>query len=165
MIAIRSGRHSKPIPRRDAVILQAPRGAPLLKRLKCRAQALVKLFFRNLGQLRLRIVDVINVHTTDTHVSERLLQLILQIGWSHAVTAADDILPTRYAGFDKRLFNIAANVSRRRAVKRQITTLRADDQFIAREPFGGSQVTQSRADGAFASLKPVVCRRIDYIGA
>src|SRR6266511_222467 len=98
MIAIRSGRHSKPIPRRDAVILQAPRGATLLKRLKCRSQALVKLFFRNLDQLRLRIVDVINVHTTDTHVSERLLQLILQIGWSHAVTAADDILLTRYAG-------------------------------------------------------------------
>src|SRR6266511_56513 len=103
MIAIRSDRHSKPIPRGDAVILQAPCGATLLKRLECRTQTLVKLFFRNLCQLCLRIVDVINVHATDTHVSQGLLKLILQIGWSHAVTDAGDILPTCYAGFDKRL--------------------------------------------------------------
>ena len=49
------------------------------------------------------------------------------------MTAAGEIFKTRDAGFDESLFNVAPNVSRRRAVKRQVTAFRADDHFVARE--------------------------------
>lgn len=79
--------------------------------------------------------------------------------------AADNLFKGRYAWFDESLFNIAANISWRRAVKREITTLGADDYFIAGETLCFGQVAQSRADRTFASLKTVVCGSIDYIGA
>ena len=55
------------------------------------------------------------------------------------MAAADDILKTRYSLFYESLLNIAANVPRRRAVKRQIAALGANDYFIARETLLPSQ--------------------------
>ena len=105
-----------------------------------------------MAELRLRIVDVVNVHTSEIHVSERLFQLVLQILRRHAVTAANNILKTRNARLDEGFIDVAANISRRRAVKRQITALGADDYFVARKFFCFSQLAECLAYSARSLL-------------
>src|SRR6266851_4713410 len=135
MIATRSGRHTKPVPGCDTIKLQLPPRPTLLERLESRPQPRVKLFFRNRPELRFRIVDVINIHTIQIHITKRLLQLVLQIRRRHAMTAAHYILETRYAGFDKCFLNVSSQVTRGCTVKWQVATLGTNDYFVSRKAF------------------------------
>src|SRR6478672_12161902 len=117
MIAAGSVWHTESIPGGHSVRLQLTPGASFLECFKRSLQPEVEFLLCNLAKLRLRIVDVVNVHTLELHISKRLFQLVLQIPGRHAVTTTCEILKIRYAGFHKRFFNVATNVSRRRAVK------------------------------------------------
>src|ERR1700694_5963958 len=70
--------------------------------------------------------------------------------------AADDIFKTRYSLFYESLFNVVVHILRRRTVKRQVTALGADYQFIARKASCLGEITQSSSNRAFASLKAIV---------
>src|SRR5258705_9938634 len=104
MIAAVSSCNSKSVPGCNSIRNQLPLRATLLERRKRRTQAPVKLCFRDLAQLRLRIVNVININAFEVQVPERLLQLMLQVTGRHAMTADDEIGQTRDARFDKGLF-------------------------------------------------------------
>src|SRR5258705_2118453 len=118
MIAGGARGHAESVPGGNTIKLQLTFGAPFLERLEGRSQARIEFFVGNMAELRFRIVDVVNVHTSKIHVSERLVQLVLQIRGRHAVTAANYILKIRNARLDEGFLYVAANVSRRRAVKR-----------------------------------------------
>src|SRR5258705_2444659 len=133
MIATGSRGHAESVPGGHAIKLQLAFTAPLLERLKGRSQTRIEFFVGNLPKLRLGIVDVVNIHTSEIHVFERLFQLVVQVRGRHAVTAANYIFKTRNARLDEGFLNVTANVSRWRAVKRQITALGADDYLVARE--------------------------------
>ena len=51
---------------------------------------------------------------------------MLQIPGRHAMAAACEVLKTRYSRLNESLFKIAADIPRRRAVKRQIAALGAN---------------------------------------
>src|SRR5580765_1393469 len=125
MITTGSRGHAESVPGGNTIKLQLTFGAPFLERRKGRSQTRIEFFVGYMAELRLRIVDVVNVHASKLHVSKRLFQLVLQIRGRHAVAAANNILETRNSRFDECFLNVATNVSRRRAVKRQITALGA----------------------------------------
>src|SRR6185437_1953927 len=132
MMLARVRRHPKSIPRRHTVMRELALPPVLLETLERQLQTMVKLALRHVLQLRLRVVNVINIHTLDTHVSERLIELALQVRRRHAMTTADDVVEGRDAGFHESLVHILAHVARRRAVKRQVTAFRADDELFTR---------------------------------
>src|SRR5262245_61762559 len=103
--------------------------AKLLEAFERIQYASVKVALGNVLQLRLGIVDVIHIHAINLHVSERLLELVLQVSGRHAVTAADNIVERSDARPYERLFDILTHVARRLSVEGQITTLRADQQL------------------------------------
>src|SRR5688572_24858577 len=81
------------------------------------SEALIELVLRNGAQLRLRVVNVVNVDTFKPQVFQRLFKLVLQIRGCHAMTAAHDVAKAGDAGRDKR----------------EITAFGADDEFVASE--------------------------------
>jgi len=68
MMLARIRRHPKSIPRRDTIVHQLALPAILFETLKRTLQARVKLLLRNVRQLRLGIVNVINIHILNAHV-------------------------------------------------------------------------------------------------
>ena len=80
------------------------------------------------------------------------------------MAAADNVFEVRNPRLYKRLLDVAANVARRRAVKRQVTTLRADDDVVAREALFG-QLVQGFPDRTFASLETIVGGGVDDVCA
>src|SRR3954470_12375827 len=122
---------AKSIPSRDAV-KAGPLGADgLFEKFKSRAQPSPEFILRNGGQLRLRIVDVINVHAIEIQIAQRLLQLVVEISGRHAVRSAGNVSPRRDACVDEVLFDVTAHVAGRRAIKWQVTTLSANNYFFA----------------------------------
>src|SRR5256884_9929772 len=78
--------------------------------------------------------------------------------------SARDVRPTCYSRTDEILFDVSSHVTRRCAVKRQIPTLRADDEFFAGES-ALIQLQPGRAHRSFASLKAIVGGGVDYVRA
>src|SRR6185369_10338423 len=133
MAGIRRG--TETIPSRYAVIGELALPPVLFESFKRELQARIKLRFRHIRQLRLGIVNVIDIHIIQTHVSQRLVELILQVRRRHAMTAANNVVPRCDARFDESLVHVLTQlggVSRRRAVEWKVTALRADDEFLAR---------------------------------
>src|ERR1041385_8153125 len=159
MIPTAYWRYSETIPRRNTVIRELARRAQLFQTIKRIEDARVKLVFGNVLQLRLGIMNVINVDALELHVSERLLELVLQVSGRHAMTAAGDIVKRRDARLHESLLDILAHVSRRSAVERQVTTFRADQELIAR------QRLQRGADRTFAALETIVRGSVDDVRA
>src|SRR6476659_3591345 len=118
MIATGSRGHAESVPGGNTIKLQLAFASPFLERLKGRSQTRIEFFIGNLAKLRLGIVDVVNIHTSEIHVSERLFQLVVQVRGCHAVTAPNYVLKTRNARLDEGFLNVTTNVSRRRTVKR-----------------------------------------------
>src|SRR5688572_25170922 len=104
------GRDSKPVPGRCTIHSQFAWLSIAFKEFESQSQPVKKLRLRNVTQLRLSVVDVININTLKPHISQRLIELVLQIGGSHAMAAANDVVKRRNARFHKRFFNIGSNV-------------------------------------------------------
>src|SRR5688572_5346017 len=90
---------------------------------------------------------------------------MLQILRRHAMAAAGEVPELSDARNHESIFNVTPHVARRRAVKRQVTTLRTNDQFIARKTLPRSQLSQGSSDGSFTSLEAVVRRRVDNVSS
>src|SRR5438067_13689117 len=65
---------------------------------------------------------------------------------------------------DEILFDVSSHVTGCRAVKRQITTFRADDDLFTRES-ASVQLSECCSHGPFASLKAIVRCGINYVRA
>src|SRR5260370_12341480 len=109
-------------------------------------------------------MHVIYIDTVETHVCERLTKLTLQVAGSHAMRAARDVGKTRDSRFDEIFFDILTHITRRRSVKRQVTTFAANNNLVPRKA-ALSQLQQSRADRSFASLKAIIRSRVYHIRA
>src|SRR5207248_2167018 len=130
VVSARVRRRAKAVPCRCAVELDAARRALAFKLLEGGAQALVELFARDGLKLRLRVVDVVNVHGFEIHVAERLRELVREIARRHAVATADDVGEFGDARPHERLFDVSAYAGLtcgRLRIERKITALRADD--------------------------------------
>src|SRR5207245_5582322 len=89
--------NAEAVPASDAVHPDLSAGNVLFEQLKRSAQSHVKLLAGNDRELGLRIVDVVEVEAGKSHVPQRLVQLVLQIGGRHAMAAAGDVGETRDA--------------------------------------------------------------------
>src|SRR5215216_801194 len=165
MMPTRIRRNTKSIPRRHTIMRELALSPVLLKTLKRQLQPIVKLLLFNVLQLRLGIVNVINVHTLQAHVSQRLVKLVLQVRRRHAMTTADDIVERSNARLHESLIHILTDIARRRAVERKVAALGADDELIARDAVLVGEYLQRFADRTFASLKTIVSSRIDDVDA
>src|SRR6185369_2970537 len=125
--------HTKTIPRGHSVISNLSLADNFFEECKSGAQALPKLYLRDGGQLRLGIVNVIDIDTIEVHVVERLGQLVFEIPRRHAVRATGNVAPRGDAGLDEVLFDVLAHVAWRRSVKRQVTAFRANHEFFPRK--------------------------------
>src|SRR5262245_9900063 len=84
------------------------------------------------------------------------------------MTAANNIFQRSDTGFDESLVHVFTELvrgSRRRAIERKVTTLRADDEFLARDAVLGCEYLQRPANGSLASLKTIVSGSVDDIDA
>jgi hypothetical protein len=99
-------------------VREPPLPPVLFETFKRELQAVIKLLLFNVLQLRLGVVNVINIHTLETEVSQRLVELALQVRRRHAMTAGDDVVERSDAGLYESLVDIVADVARRRAVER-----------------------------------------------
>src|SRR6266576_3783781 len=158
-------RNAKSIPGSHAIHADLTRRDILLQSFKRRAQPRVKLFAPYDSKLRFGIVNVVNIDARQLHISQRLVQLIVQIGRGHAVAATHDILEARDAGFDECLLDVTSYVSRWCAVEWQISAFGTDDDFISREAAIVCQLLQRRSDRSLASLKTIVGGSVDDVGA
>src|SRR4051794_26110949 len=97
-------------------------------------QRRIELVARQVPQLDFRIVDVIDVDALKAQIFKRLVQLVTQIGWRHAMTAADEIGQCGYARSHKCIFDILPYIGRWSPVEGNKPTLGADYDFVALEP-------------------------------
>src|SRR5258708_30580497 len=133
MILASLRRNAEPIPGSHSIHSDLTLGDTLLQSFKSRAQPRVKLFAPDEAKLRFGIVNVVNIDARQPHISQRLFQLIFQIGRGHAVAPTDDIFEARDAALDECLLDVTSYVSRRRAVEWQISAFGADHDFISRD--------------------------------
>src|SRR6185437_10123570 len=164
VIARRVGLDTKSVPRCHSVMLYTPGRDSLLKKLKRGAQPAPEFLRLNGSELRFGIVHVVNVDTVEIQVAQRLLQLALEVSRRHAVRTARDVTPGRDSCLNEILFDVSPHVMGRRAVERQITTFRADDEFFTREA-ARLQVSQGCTNRPLASLKSIIGGRIDDVDA
>ena len=79
------------------------------------------------------------------------------------MTAGDDIFERRNPRLHESLVHILSHISRRRAVERQVSAFRADDELLARNAVLVREYLQGFADGAFASLETIVGGGVDNV--
>src|SRR3989475_10121820 len=96
----RAGILPETVPRSHPVILNFACLYGRFEKCKCLADAVQKLFLRNFGELRLRIVQVVDVHAMDPQIFQAASELIFQKFRSHAMTAGRDILRGKNAGLN-----------------------------------------------------------------
>src|SRR4051812_12924040 len=105
----RVGRAAEAVPRGDAVAGDASGGDLLLEQLEGRADAGPELRPRHAPELRLRVVDVVQVDARDAEVPEAPADLVGEEAGRHRVRAARDLLRLQ----DTRLHVRIADVRRR----------------------------------------------------
>src|SRR5215213_4076 len=164
MMMTRIRRYTKSIPRRYTIMRELALATVLFESFKRELQASVKVLLRDVLQLRLRIVNVINIDTLHTHVSQRLLKLVLQVRRRHAVTA-NDVSKRSNPRLYESLIYIVAHVLRRRAVERQVAAFGANDELFAGDAVLVCEYLQRFANGPFASLKTIVRGGVDEVDA
>src|SRR5882724_10418847 len=79
------------------------------------------------------------------------------------MAAADNVLETSDAGPHKSCLDIGSNISWWRAIKREISTLGTDDNFVSGKTLLRGEQLEGATDGAFTSLKSIVCRAVDKV--
>ena len=164
-VVARRRRLAVAVPRRRAIATDAPGGHCLFKKREGGADARIEFGARHGLQLRLRVVNVINVDAVEAEVLKAARQLIVQIARSHAVAAADDLVSRRSALFDDVFDDPRPRVARRLVAEWDEAAFRGDDHFVARRPPGVYQLFERRADDPLATLEAVVDRRIKDVAA
>src|SRR3712207_2377253 len=81
------------------------------------------------------------------------------------MTARDDIVERSDTRLHESLIHILTDISRRRAVKRQVAAFRADDELFAFDTVLGCKYLQRFADRPLASLKTIVRGGVDDVDA
>src|ERR1043166_6244965 len=117
MILSRIWRHTKSIPRRDAIPLQFALSTILFKPFEGHSESIIEFGFGDITKLRFRIVNVIDVDTIDAHILQRLFELTLKVFGRHAVNTTNKILEGGNTGFDKSGFDVITNIARLSPVK------------------------------------------------
>ena len=152
------------VPGGDAVHADFSRADRGLQRLEGLQQPPVELDRRDLRELRLRVVDVVDVDAVEVEIFAARLELVREIGRRHAVAAGRQVRRRGDAGLHERIDEIALDVGRRRAVEREVAALGRDDDAAPVEALLG-EVAERRADGALAPLEAVVDRAVDHVAA
>ena len=145
MIIARIRLSSKTIPGRHAIISNLAAGNVLFEHFEGRAQTPPEFIRGNGGQLRFRIVHVINVNALDAQVGQGLVQLILQVTWGHAMRATGNVCEAGDPRTDESFLDISPHVDRKGAIEREITAFRTNNNFIATKT-APSQFAQCRPD-------------------
>src|SRR5262245_24642166 len=160
------------VPRRAIAV---PRGRPVYRnlpvrhgvfqKLERRAQSSVKLLARNFGELRFRVVNVVDVNAFELQVAEALIELMRDVSGRHAMARLNEVFPLADARLDERLFDIGDHLlaaAWRLGVKRDVAALGRDHDLVASRP---GQAGERVAYATFASLAAVVRRRVEDVTA
>src|SRR5262249_39659367 len=118
MMITRISSSSKTIPGCDTIIRELTLTAIFFKTLERTSEPVVKLRLGNMIELRLRIMNVIDIDTLQIHVSKRLIELILKIRRRHAMTTADDVFKRRDTRLYESLVHVFADVARWSPIER-----------------------------------------------
>src|SRR5580765_1299748 len=109
-------------------------------------------------------MHVINVDGSEIHVAQRLVHLIFQITLRHAMNPSSDFTPRRDPGLDESTFHVLTHIAGWRAIEREVAAFRANDHLVAGKSTT-RQLIQRGANYSLASLKAVIRRGVDYVGA
>src|SRR3984957_10590936 len=126
------------------------------------ADAFEEVGARNFAELRFRVVEIVDVDAIDPKIFEAAAELIFEEARRHAVASADDVVGRQDARLNVFAIEVVVRIGRHRAVGREVTALRANDEFFAgvallEEVFDGG------ADAAFAALKSIVDSAVDDV--
>src|SRR5258708_31743356 len=160
----RAGIVLEAVPRTRPVILNFASLRGRFEKRKWLADAGQEFLFRNFGELRLRVVQVIDVHALDAEVFQTASELILQEFRRHAVATGGDIFRGEDSGLNVLAEKILVRVGRHGTVGRQVTALRAHHDFLAFEAFRG-KLPDGSAEASLAALKSVVDGSVENVHA
>src|SRR5882762_5503442 len=128
------------------------------------ADTVQKLFLRNFRELRLGIMEVVDVHTLNTQIFQTAADLVFKKFRRHAMAARRDIFCAENSGLNVFTEKIFVGVGGHRTVRRQVAALCAYHDFVSFKTLRG-KLPDGRGDTSFAALKPVVDGGVDYIDA
>ena len=63
-------------------------------------------------------MNVISVDTRQIHVAQRLIQLMRQIAWRHAVRSAGNVTEARDSGLHEVILDVLPHIERRPTIER-----------------------------------------------
>ena len=159
-------RDAQAVPRREAPCGDPARGGLLLEGLDGPPQAIPERRAIHGPELRLDVVEVVEVDRRETQVSAGC-------GRSGPAgkrarssgTAARSPSLGREAGIQERLLDVAPHGPRVVRVVREVAALGRDEDLVAPRGTRGERLRQRAADGALALLAAVVDRRIEDVDA
>src|SRR5207245_4554978 len=149
------------IPGRGPVPADAPVGTRALQRLECNAEPAQEFGARHFAELRLGIVQVVDVDALDTELAGAAVDLVLEKAWRQRVAAGDDVVGLQNAAAEERLLDVRTRVVRAPAVEGEVAALGAEQDPVALLP----AFAQVRPHGALAALIAIVDRRVDDVQA
>src|SRR5439155_748317 len=154
-----------PVPGGRPVASQLALADRLLERVERGADALAELRPVHFLELRLRIVDVVDVERLEPQVGAAPLDLVREVAGRDAVDAAHYVARADDARVEVRLREPGARIAGHGAVERDVAPLRRHDDLVPpREP-AAERGGERRADRALAALVPVVHGRVDRVDA
>ena len=120
---------------------------------------------RDLLELHLGIVEVVDVDGPQAEVAPALLDLLAQVPGSERMAAGDDVRPRHEAGVDEGLLDVRARIRRPGPVERQEAGLAGDHHLLAPRHAPLHRLDQPAPDRALAALVAVVGCGVDHVQA
>src|SRR5207302_10644094 len=122
------------VPGRGAVAADSAVGAGALQRLECNAEPAQEFGARHFAELRLGIVQVVDVDALDTEIAAAAVDLVLEEARRQRVAAGDDVADLQNAAAEERLLDVRTRVVRAPAVEGEVAALGAEQEPVAPLP-------------------------------
>ena len=122
-------------------------------------------FAGDVPQLGFGIMDVEDVDGLKTEIPPAALELVFEIPRSHTVHPTRQFLRLEDSGGYVFPGEISTGIGGNGAIEREITGLRANDEFVTANFSGVDQVLKGGANRSLRALMPVVDGGVNYIDA
>src|SRR5438445_3238435 len=157
--------YTESIPGRDSVAANLAFLDCSFQHAECIFQAAAEDIVRDIGELRFWIVHMKQVDRLESQIVTGTLDLIFQKSGRHAMHSPGQLLEIENAGLDILAPEVSPRIGGHVAVKREISRLGADQDFIPLQFPDINQLPECCADIALGALVPVVNSRVQNIDA
>jgi hypothetical protein len=116
-------------------------------------------------ELRLGVVQVVDVDLGDAEIAQAPPELILEIARRDGMPAGDEVFGFEDARLHVHVAHVLGGIDRNRPVEREVAALRAEDELIAARHVLALERHQHLTDQPLAALGAVVDRGVEQVAA